>query len=124
MIKTSTQSCDTEVGKLLVSDDFLLGNVLTLWASQATGSGTGGSKERIPLSCTHMGRSCKKKTTTLYWRKLNKLSENVSFYSEFALAFEIQPFKVVFFVVFLNANFSKYSGAEWVNDFENFCKVG
>ena len=122
MIKTSTQFCDTEVGKLLVSDDFLLGNVLTLWASQATGSDTGGSRERIPLSCTHMGRACKK--TTLYWRKLNELSENVSFYSEFALAFEIQPFKVVLFVVFLNANFSKYSGAEWVNDFENFCKVG
>ena len=50
----------------------------------------------------------------LFWTKLNELSENVSFDSEFALAFEIQPFKVAFFVFFLNTNFSKYSGAEWV----------
>ena len=46
-----------------------------------------------------------KKKPTLYWRKLNEHSENVSFDSEFALAFEIQRFKVAFFVVFLNANF-------------------
>ena len=51
---------------------------------------------------------------TLFWRKLNELSENVSFDSEFALAFEIQPFKGSFFRVFLNDNFSKYSRAEWV----------
>ena len=48
--------------------------------------------------------------------KLNEFSENVSFDSEFALAFEMQPFKVVSFVFFLNANFSKYSLAEWVNE--------
>ena len=104
MIKTSAQFCDIEVGKLLVSDDFLLGNVLTLWASRAAGSGTGDSREQVPLSCTHMGRKCKK-NPTLYWRKLNEHSENVSFDSEFALAFEIQRFKVAFFIVFLNANF-------------------
>ena len=43
---------------------------------------------------------------------MNELSENVSFDSEFALAFEIQPFKVA---GFLKGNFSKYSGAEWVS---------
>ena len=48
--------------------------------------------------------------------KLNELSENISFDSEFALAFEIQSFTVVSFVFFLNANFSKYSLAEWVNE--------
>ena len=37
---------------------------------------------------------------TLLWRKLNELTENVSFDSEFALAFEIQPFKVSFFSFF------------------------
>ena len=50
--------------------------------------------------------------TVLFSRKLNELSENVSFDSEFALAFEIQSFKAAFF--FLNAKFSKYSRAEWV----------
>ena len=45
--------------------------------------------------------------TTLLLRNLNELSENVSFNSE------IQSFKVACF--FLNANFSKYSRAEWVN---------
>ena len=50
----------------------------------------------------------------LTWRKLNELSENVSFNSEFDLAFEIQLFKVACFI-FLNANFLKYSRAEWVN---------
>ena len=49
----------------------------------------------------------------LTWGKLNELSENVSFNSEFDLAFEIQLFKVAGFI-FLNANFSKYSRAEWV----------
>ena len=50
--------------------------------------------------------------TILFWIKLNELFENVSFDSEFILAFDIQPFKVAFF--FLNANFSKYFRAEWV----------
>ena len=50
--------------------------------------------------------------TILFWKKLNELFENVSFDSEFILAFDIQPFKVAFF--FLNANFSKYFRAEWV----------
>ena len=50
--------------------------------------------------------------TILFWIKLNELFENVSFDSEFILAFDIQPFKVGFF--FLNANFSKYFRAEWV----------
>ena len=36
--------------------------------------------------------------TTLFERKLNELSENVNFDSEFVVAFEIQPFKVTFFV--------------------------
>ena len=53
--------------------------------------------------------------TKLFWRKSNGLSENVSFNSEFALAFEIKPFKVAFFLFFFNVNFSKYSRAEWVN---------
>ena len=44
--------------------------------------------------------------TTLFERKLNELSENVSFDSEFILAFEIQPFKVSFFV-FLKCQFFK-----------------
>ena len=42
---------------------------------------------------------------------MNEISENVSFDSEFALAFEMQPFKVAFF---LNETFSKYFQAEWV----------
>ena len=50
--------------------------------------------------------------TILFWIKLNELFENVSFDSEFILAFDIQPFKVAFF--FLIANFSKYFRAEWV----------
>ena len=50
--------------------------------------------------------------TILFWIKLNELFENVSFDSEFILAFDVQPFKVAFF--FLNANFSKYFRAEWV----------
>ena len=36
--------------------------------------------------------------TTSFSKKLNEFSENVSFDSEFAPAFEIQPFKVLFFV--------------------------
>ena len=52
--------------------------------------------------------------TTLFWRKLNEISENVSFDSEFTLGFQIQSSKVAFFGFFLNANFSKYSRADWV----------
>ena len=40
--------------------------------------------------------------TTLFVTKLNELYENVGFDSEFALAFEIKPFKVAFFVVFIS----------------------
>ena len=40
------------------------------------------------------------KETTLVSRKLNELSENVGFDSEFTLTFEIQPFRVAFFVYF------------------------
>ena len=36
--------------------------------------------------------------TTLFERKLNEVFKYVSFDSEFVLAFEIQKFKVVFFV--------------------------
>ena len=50
----------------------------------------------------------------IFLRKLNELSENVSFDSEFALAFEIKLFKVAFFFFFFNAKFSKNSRAEWV----------
>ena len=49
----------------------------------------------------------------LFLRKLNELSENVSFDFEFTLAFEIKLFKAAFFF-FLNAKFSKNSHAEWV----------
>ena len=49
--------------------------------------------------------------TTLLSRKLNELSESVSFDSEFTLAFEIQPLKIDFF---FNAKFWNYSRAEWV----------
>ena len=38
-------------------------------------------------------------------RILNEISENVSFDSELALAFEIQSFTIAFVVVFFNANF-------------------
>ena len=54
------------------------------------------------------------KKTTLFSRKLNELSENVGFDSEFTLTFEIQPFRVAFFCLFLKVNFSKYSRDEWV----------
>ena len=53
------------------------------------------------LACTHIGRVSKQ--TTLHSAKLNKRYENVSFHSEFALAFKIQAFKVAFFVN-LNTN--------------------
>ena len=53
--------------------------------------------------------------TSLFRRKLNELSGKVSFDSEFALAFEIQPLKLRF-LVFLNADFSKYAQAEWVKN--------
>ena len=47
---------------------------------------------------------------------MNKLSENLSFASIFVLVFDIEPFKVDFFVVaVLDANFSKHYRAEWVN---------
>ena len=39
--------------------------------------------------------------TTLFLRKFNEISQNVSFDSEFALAFEMQLFKAAFFVFFL-----------------------
>ena len=53
--------------------------------------------------------------TTLFGRKLNELSVNVGFDSEFTLAFQMQPFKVAFFdFSFSYATFSKYSPAEWV----------
>ena len=41
---------------------------------------------------------------------MNELSENVSFDSEFALAFEIQPFKIPFFVFFKWQFFKVLSG--------------
>ena len=48
---------------------------------------------------------------------LNELSENVSFDSEFALAFETQNrLKLRFLFFFLNANFSNYPRAEWVKE--------
>ena len=51
--------------------------------------------------------------TSLFQRKLNELSEKVSFDFEFALALEIQPLKLKLpFLFFLNTNFSKYSRAE------------
>ena len=50
--------------------------------------------------------------TTVFVTKLNELFEDISFDSEFARAFETEPFKIAFFV-FLNTNFSKYSRAEW-----------
>ena len=49
----------------------------------------------------------------LFLRKLNELSENVSFDFEFTLAFEIKLFKAAFFF-FFNVKFSKNSRAEWV----------
>ena len=52
-----------------------------------------------PLQCTHLSRPCKK--TTLFQRKLNELPGNVSFDSEFVLAFEIQPFRIAFLVFLL-----------------------
>ena len=92
-------------------------NSLSRWAAC---SGTGGCRGRSPLSCTHMGRTCKK--TTLFWRKLNAFSENVSFDSELTLAFEIQPFKDALFVLFfLMQIVSKHSRAEWVNWIHGKC---
>ena len=41
----------------------------------------------------------------MFQRKRNELCENASFDSEFALAFEIQQFKVAFFVVFFKCQF-------------------
>ena len=46
---------------------------------------------------------------TLLERRLNEVSENVSFDSEFALAFEVQPFKVVLFVFFKCQSFKLFS---------------
>ena len=48
--------------------------------------------------------------TTLFCRKLNELSENASFDSELAGAFEIQPFKVAIFVFFLVSTFQSILG--------------
>ena len=80
---------------------------LTLWALRAAGSGTG------VVGC---GDPCRVRTwverekNNPFWRKLNELSENVSFDSEFALAFEIQPFKFPFFVFFKWQFFKVFSG--------------
>ena len=53
-------------------------------------------------------RRQKVQKTSLFQRKLNELSEKVSFDFEFALALEIQPFKVeVAFSVFLKYQFFK-----------------
>ena len=54
------------------------------------------------------GQSVQK--TTLFWRKLNELSRNVSFDSEFTLAFEIKPFKIAFFLFFLTSIFQSIPG--------------
>ena len=56
--------------------------ILTLWARRVTGSGTGGCRGWSPLPC----------------KKLNELSENVSFDSELALSFAIQTFKAACFI--------------------------
>ena len=53
--------------------------------------------------------------TTLFCGKLNELSENASFDSEFAVAFEIQPFKVATFVVFLMPIFQSIPGLNGLN---------
>ena len=54
------------------------------------------------------GQSVQK--NTLFWRKSNELSRNISFDSEFTLAFEIQSFKIVFFVFFLMSIFQSIRG--------------
>ena len=91
---------------------FLTNLNLTLCAQWAAGSSTRVVWGRAPCHVPKWGEHAKNNP---FLKKLNELSENVSFDSEFALAFEIQPFKVAFFV-FLNANFSKYSRAEWLNE--------
>ena len=53
--------------------------------------------------------------TTLFCGKLNELSENASFDSEFAVAFEIQLFKVATFVVFLMPIFQSIPGLNGLN---------
>ena len=53
--------------------------------------------------------------TTLFCGKLNELSENASFDSEFAVDFEIQPFKVATFVVFLMPIFQSIPGLNGLN---------
>ena len=78
------------------------GSSLTLLARRAPGRSTGDCKRRSPMPCTHVVERAKNNPV---WIKLNELSQNVSFDSEFALAFEIQPFKVPFFAFFLNGIF-------------------
>ena len=95
----SLSSFPNEIDKKSKSKTFTSSS-LTLWARRAASSSNGGFRGRCPLPWSHVGRACKK--TTLFWRKLNELSENVSFDSEFALGFEIQSqFKVSFFYFFL-----------------------
>ena len=53
--------------------------------------------------------------TTLFCGKLNELSENASFDSEFAVDFEIQPFKIATFVVFLMPIFQSIPGLNGLN---------
>ena len=55
-----------------------------------------------------MGKAYKKQP--FFEKKLNELSENVSFDSEFALAFEIQPLKDAPFVFFKCEIFKVLSG--------------
>ena len=71
----------------------------------------GGGRGWSPLSCTHASGLCRKKP--LFWRKFNGPSDNVSFDSELALAFEIQAFKVAIFD-FFKCQFFKVFRAEWV----------
>ena len=60
-----------------------------------------------------MGRACK--DPHYFEENLNELSENVSFDSEFTLAFEIQLFKVAL-LFFLMPIFQSILGAEWVKN--------
>ena len=91
---------------------FFLLLILTLWARRATGSDTGGCRRRIPLPCTHMSRTCKKQPI---------FEENwMSFLKMLVLTLNspqllrYSRLKLLFLLFFLNANFSKYSRAEWV----------
>ena len=100
---------------LIVNFSFLFSSwsmLLTYIAPRAAGSGTDGCRGRSLLPCTD-DVECRK--TTLFWGKLNELSENISFDSEFVLAFEIQPFKVAFFVFFLMLVFQSIPGLNGLN---------